>query len=116
MIDKWCNMENINSRYLELEINRINNSNWLDLTQDELSLITDKDKKRKYQNQINQLYMQFLNSFAMLVGNDFSFSKPKELLTYRIMMTDYMNYFYNKGMTREEIIQMILENKEGKRK
>ena len=109
-------MKNINSQVLELEINRINNSDWLDLTQDELSLITDKDKKRRYQNQINLLYIQFFNNFAMLVGNDFKFSKPKEILTYRTMMTDYMNYFYNKGMNKEEIVQMISETKEGRRK
>jgi len=109
-------MENLEKQILELEKQRIKNLNWFDLTLKELYLIDDKNKKRQYKESMDEFHMAFINNCAMLVGKDFKFSVSNENLTYRIMANDYMNYFYNKGMTREEIIQMIMNNREGKHK
>lgn len=108
-------MENIEKEISKLESERINNTHWADLTLEELRLIEDKAKKREYKIHIDELHMTFINNCAMLVGKDFKFSVPNEILTYRIMANDYMNYFYNKGMTKEEIIEMISNNKGKKR-
>ena len=99
-------------KYLEKQIidsekKRINSAHWADLTLAEVGLIDDVKKRREYRKQINEFHMRIINTFSGLVPKNFSFSVPSNKLTYRIMATDYMNYFYSKGMTREEIVKML---------
>lgn len=96
---------------LNLEKKRINKLHWADLTLKELELIDDLEKKRKYRKLMIDFHMRVINTFSTLVPKDFKFSVPNERLTYRIMTTDYMNYFYSKGMTKEEIIEMMSNSK-----
>jgi len=104
-------IKNLAEEILKLEKSRINKANWEDLTLAELELIDDLDKRREYRKKMNEFHMLIINTFSTLVSGDFKFSVPKERLTYRIMATDYMNYFYTKGMTREQIIKMMSDSK-----
>lgn len=108
-------MENLINQILELEKKRINSLDWYNLTLKDLELIDDKEKIKEIKKNMNEFHMTFINNCSMLVGDDFQFSVPKDKLTYKIMSEDYMNYFYNKGMTKEQIIEMITNNK-GKQK
>ena len=104
-------IKNLSDEILQLEKARINNAHWADLTIDELNLIDDLDKRRDYRKKINEFHMRIINTFSTLVPSNFRFSVPNERLTYRIMATDYMNYFYAKGMTKEEIIKIMVDSK-----
>ena len=107
-IDSLKELEN---EIMNLEKQRINNAEWADLTLSELELIDDLEKKKEYRKKINEFHMHIINTFSTLVSSDFKFSVPNGKLTYRIMATDYMNYFYAKGMTREEIVKMMVDSK-----
>ena len=110
----------LSSQILIKEKERINNSHWADLTLQELDLIDDIIKRKEYRKSMNEFHMRIINTFSAFVSKDFKFSVSKDKLTYRIMANDYMNYFYNKGMTREQIIEMLSNSKttfnEGKQK
>lgn len=93
------------------EKERINNAHWADLTFDEIPLIDDIEKRREYRKVRRKFHLQIINPLANSVPRKFKFSVPDEHLTYRIMMNDYMTYFYSKGMTRDEIIAMMIENR-----
>lgn len=106
---------------MNFEKGRINSAHWADITLSELELIEDLEKRKEYRKQINDFHMRIINTFSSLVPKDFQFSVPNHKLTCMIMATDYMNHFYSKGMTREEIVKMLSESKtavdnEGKQK
>lgn len=109
MINK--DIQDLSIGILNLEKERVKNLHWADLTFKELELIDDSEKKREYRKLMLDFHMRVINTFSTLVSKDFKFSVPNERLTYRIMATDYMNYFYSKGMTREEIIKMMSNSK-----
>ena len=114
-------LKQLEKEIIDLEKERVNSSHWADLTLSDLELIEDLGKRKEYRRQINDFHMRIINTFSSLVPKDFEFSVPNNKLTYRIMATDYMNYFYSKGMTREEIIKMLSSSKttieiEGKQK
>lgn len=96
---------------IEQERKRINNAHWADLTVDEISLIEDKQKRKEYRDILRKVHINIVNPLANSVPRKFKFSKPDEFMTYRMIISDYMNYFYNKGMTREQIIEMMIKNK-----
>lgn len=93
------------------EKNRINNAHWADLTYEEVSLIEDKEKKKEYRQKQRNVHLHIVNPLANSVPRNFKLSKPDNKLTYRMILSEYLNYFYSKGMTREEIIQMMVDNK-----
>ena len=103
---------------IEKEI--INNKHWADLTLEELELMTDFENQKEYLKRINEFYLLVINTFSTLVPKNFKFSVSNDKLTCRVMATDYMNYFYSKGMTREEIVNKMVNSKfainEGKNK
>ena len=105
------NLTELGKEIMDLEKKRVNNAQWADLTLTELELIDDVEKRKEYRKQINEFHMRIINTFSSLVPKDFQFSVPEHKLTYRIMATDYMNYFYSKGMTKEEIVKMLSESK-----
>jgi len=104
-------LKELEKEIVNLEKGRINSAHWSDLTLSELELIVDPEKRKEYRRQINEFHMRIINTFSGLVPQSFQFSVPNDQLTYRIMATDYMNYFYSKGITREEIVKMLSENK-----
>lgn len=104
-------LRELEKEIIDLEKKKINEVHWADLTLSELELIDDLEKKREYRKQINEFHVRIINTFSSLVPKNFRFSVPNHKLTYRIMATDYMNYFYSKGMTREEIVKMLSESK-----
>lgn len=106
---------------IEEERKRINNADWLDLTLDEVPKVEDIEKRRKYRQEMRKFHIHIINPLANSVHRKFTFSVPDEQLTYRIMMNDYMQYFYKKKMTRDQIIEMMVKNqvitsKRGKKK
>lgn len=103
----------ISDEILKLEKERIDNADWADLALSELQLIDDLDKRRNYSKKINEFHMLIINTFSSLVPINFKFSIPNDKLTCRIMAKEYMNYFYAKGMSREEIIKMLSDSKNG---
>lgn len=98
-------------KILEQEKARINSADWPDLTIDEISLIEDPEKRKEYRQKMRHFHINIINPLANSVSRKFTFSVPDNCLTYRIMMNDYMTYFYKKKKTREQIIDMIIENK-----
>lgn len=100
----------LNTLY-EQERERINNAHWADLTLDEMELIEDKKKKVEYKKEQRKFHIHIINPLANSVPRKFKFSVPDESLTYRIMMNDYMKFFYGKGMTRDQIIEMMIKNR-----
>ena len=104
-------LKELEQEIIALEKARINNYDWADLTFAELELIDDVEKRKEYRKQMNDFHMRIINTFSSLVPSNFQFSVPNHKLTYRIMATDYMNYFYSKGMTREEIVKMLSSGK-----
>lgn len=114
-------LKEIADKIIAEEKKRINNSNWLDLTLDEISLVEDIEKRRTFRQEMRHFHIHIINPLANSVPRKFTFSVPDECLTYRIMMNDYMKYFYKKKMTREQIIEMMVKNqvitsKRGKKK
>lgn len=105
------NLKELGKEIMHLETERINKAHWADLTLSELELIEDLEKQKEYRKQMNEFHMRIINTFAHLVPTNFQFSVPEHKLTYRIMATEYMNYFYAKGMSREEIVKMLSESK-----
>lgn len=105
------NLQDLSAEILKLEKIRVNKAHWADLTFKDLNLIDNLDKRQGYRKEMETFHMRIINTFSTLVPQDFKFSVPNDRLTYRIMAQDYMNYFYNKGMTREEIIEMLSNNK-----
>ena len=69
-------IQDLGSKILDLEKQRINNLEWPDLTFKELELIDDLEKRRKYRKAMIDFHMRIINTFASLVSSDFKFSAP----------------------------------------
>lgn len=104
-------LKELEQQITDLEKKRINAAHWADLTLSEIELIDDAKKRKEYRKRINEFHVRIINTFSSLVPRNFSFSVSNHKLTYRTMTTDYMNYFYSKGMSREEIVKMLSSSK-----
>ena len=102
---------------VQQETERINNSHWADLTLEEIGMIEDKEKRKEARKQFKRCFMCVINPLYTGIKNKskFEFSHPDKLLTCRTMMKDLMNYYYNKGFTRDQIIQIATDNDTKKR-
>lgn len=96
---------------VQQETERINNSHWADLTLEEIGQIGDKEKRNEARRQFKRCLVCVINPLYTGIKNKskFEFSNPNELLTCRTMMKDLMNYYYNKGFTREEIVKIATD-------
>lgn len=104
-------LKELEKQIMREEHERINKAHWADLTYDEVFEIDDKEKKREYNKIRRKFHIQIINPLANSVPRKFKFSKSDSELTYRMMFNEYMTYFYGKGMSREEIIEMMIRNK-----
>lgn len=104
-------LEALGNLIVKQEMERINNAHWSDLTVDEINLIEDKQKRKEYCDIIRKVHIHIVNPLANSVPRKFKFSKPDEFMTYRMIISEYMNYFYSKGMNRKQIIEMMVKNK-----
>lgn len=90
---------------------RINKAHWADLTYDEVLEIDDKEKMRTYLQNMRKFHIQIINPLANSVSKKFKFSKLDSEITYRMMFNEYMKYFYGRGLSWEEIKEMMIKNK-----
>lgn len=104
-------MEDFDNLILE-ESSRIENSHWSDLTLEEISLIKDSKKRIEYQSNWKHCFRYIINPLYSSIKNQnkFHFSNPDNMLTCRNMLKDLMDYYYNKGFSRDQIIKIVSDN------
>lgn len=97
---------------IQQETERINNSHWADLTLEDIDLIENNEKRSEANRQFKRCIRGVINPLYTGIKDKskFKFSKPDNLLTCRIMMRDLMSYYYKKGFTREEIVQIATDS------
>lgn len=108
---EYNDLKDLIDEICEQEKERINKSPLADLTLADLELIDDVLKRQNYYKIMKKFHVKIINPLANLVPNNFRFSVPDENLTYRIIMNDYMKYFYNKGMSGKDVIDLVIKNK-----
>lgn len=89
----------------------INSKAWGDLTSDDIELIEDIEKRKEFRQKYQKCFRYVINPlYSSIKSRNFKFSNPDNLLTCRNMMSDLMKYYYKKGFTRDEIINIACEN------
>lgn len=85
---------------------------WADLTRSEIDLIEDPKKKKEYKEKSESCFKWVISPLYSGIkrSSGFRFSNPDNLLTCRNMIKDLMDYYYNLGYTRDEIIDIASEN------
>lgn len=106
-----------NSQNLSLDKKSVEDKHWMDLTLEEISLIKDNEKRYQYRKSIKNFFMCIINPLYRGIKNKnkFAFSNSNNLLTCRNMIKDLMRYYYQKGYTKDEIINIASENDYKKR-
>lgn len=107
-MDSFENIDQITEQITEY----IESKHWGDLTLAEIEIIKDRDKRIEYRRKFKRCFMYIINPLYTGIKNKsrFNFSNPDNLLTCRNMLKDLMDYYYKKGYSREEIINIASEN------
>lgn len=104
----------VNQDEVEILLNKsleiINNSHWGDLTLEEISEIKDIEKRKEYRRRWEFCHKHIINPlYSSIKDSKFNFSNSDQYLTCRNMLKDIMDYYYKKGYSKKEIVDIALE-------
>lgn len=109
--------EKLIDKSLELYQEYINSKHWADLTEKQIEMIVDEEKRKlylkKYQECMNAFILPLLYNMSNKSG--FKFSDPNESLTCNNMIREIYAYYQKRGYTKEDLNNIALEKNTNKK-